>query len=154
MQLMAILLPADTPVTSGSALPLNVHWGPVLAAWGAIAAPAVAPGLTKAMAAQQQDRHGHENLAETDRQHGSPLIHLRQLPLVKVPRSVRGRSQRQALLLPRRSLRSEFYLGERGNVETGASELAYELRDKGMVRRNSAPQDERAHPRVPHVVRA
>jgi hypothetical protein len=29
---MAILLPADTPVTSGSALPLNVHWGPVLAA--------------------------------------------------------------------------------------------------------------------------
>ena len=47
--LMAILLPADTPVTSGSELPLNVHWGPVLAAWGATAAPAETPELTKAM---------------------------------------------------------------------------------------------------------
>ncbi len=32
MQLTAILLPADTPVTNGRELPLNVQWGSVLAA--------------------------------------------------------------------------------------------------------------------------
>ena len=45
LQLMAILLPADTPVTSGSELPLNVHWGPMLAA-GATVAPTEVPGPT------------------------------------------------------------------------------------------------------------
>jgi hypothetical protein len=44
-QLIAILLPAETPVTSGRELPLKVHWGLVLAAFGAtVAARAEALG--------------------------------------------------------------------------------------------------------------
>src|ERR1700735_1322134 len=52
---MAILLPAETPVTSGSELPLNVHWGPVLAV-AATVAPAEEPGPTKAVARLQSSR--------------------------------------------------------------------------------------------------
>ena len=44
----AILLPPETPFTSGSLLPLNVHEGPVVAAAaaGAVAAPATAGAAT------------------------------------------------------------------------------------------------------------
>src|SRR5215471_19261735 len=49
VQLTAIWLPADTPVTNGSVLPLKVHCGPVLAATeGDVADPVAPPGTNVA----------------------------------------------------------------------------------------------------------